>query len=432
LSGPLLTVLIPNYGRTRYVERLIRQLAAEPELAGGEVHVVLSDNCSASHTREALRLLQAEFAQLPLEFHLRDENIGGYGNITWLIRHASTRFVWVIGNDDVIAPGALGYVLELLRRFDPAVLHLPHWFPGTERSPCPAEPQVLDSGRELFLNYHHWLSFISAAVVKRERLLEAIRIAPMTEHPWAPYGWYPVAGSDETCVVAARRVVGVGDAPAWHTHHANAFLTSGLISAFDGAFHHLVSELEYGRLLDARDADWHTPLWTLEQIEELGEAVCRFPSSRWLRRRYFEISLADTGLTEQEIGFVTGFISRAVRETEDLEALQRLLERGESAYANENFAEAIQCFQAVLAIEPTHAEALCDLGVAALASGSESGITALDYAITYHPGHADAYVNRALWAQARGLGATAQIDARRALEIDPSLGPALAAIVSES
>jgi Tfp pilus assembly protein PilF len=73
---------------------------------------------------------------------------------------------------------------------------------------------------------------------------------------------------------------------------------------------------------------------------------------------------------------------------------------------------------------------LCDLGVAAIALGSNDGIQAIEYAIQCDPQHADSYANRALWAQQQGLRSLALTDARHAVELEPSLEPVLAAILA--
>ncbi|HEX3615379.1 MAG TPA: glycosyltransferase [Solirubrobacteraceae bacterium] len=428
----MLTILIPNYGRTRYVERLVRQLVAEPEVASGQVRVLVSDNSSPTETQRMLRALREEFAHLQLEVHEQDSNIGGQENVKWLVNHADTSHVWLIGNDDTIEPGAVAYVLALLAQYDPGVLHLPHSWEFGEKSRRPSAPHVMASGRELFLEYTHWLSFMSSCVVRRTSLLQAIEDAPALGHAWSPHIWYAVAGRGERCVVADRLLVHVGDARGWFTHHVNDLLTIPLITAFDEGFALLVNEWEYGRLfLDRRDADWHTPLWTLGQLSELMSAVRRFPSSRWLRRRLFELVISgDPAYQVPSTGDALELIVWAVRETEDAGELSAAIGEAESEFLAGNLARSVSLFQAILAIDPANVEVLCDLGVAAIALGSNDGIQAIEYAIQCDPQHADSYANRALWAQQQGLRSLALTDARHAVELEPSLEPVLAAILA--
>lgn len=428
----MLTILIPNFGRTRYVERLVRQLVAEPEIAGGQVRVLLSDNCSPADTQGALRALQQEYAQLDFEVHEQETNIGGQENMKWLVNEARTSHVWVIGNDDTIEPGAVAYVLSLLAEFDPGVLHLPHsWHFGAE-SRRPSSPHVMASGRELLLEYTHWLSFMSSCVVRRTSLLQAIEDAPAVNHAWSPHIWYAVAGRGERCVAADKLLVHVGDARAWHTHYVNDLLTTPLLSAFDEGFGLLVNEWEYGRMfLDRRDADWHTPLWMLGQIDELMAAVRRFPSSRWLRRRLFELVISsDPAYQDQRFLDALELIAWAVRETEDLNEIRAAIGQAETEFAAGNLTAAAGMFQAILTVDPANVEVLCDFGVAAIALGSSEGIKAIEYAIQCDHQHADAYANRALWAQQQGLRSLALTDARHAVELDPSLEAVVAPVLT--
>jgi glycosyltransferase involved in cell wall biosynthesis len=428
----LLTVLIPNFGRTRYIERLVRQLVAEPEIASGQVRVLLSDNCSPSETQQTLRALREEYSHLHFTVHEQATNIGGQENMKWLVNEADTSHVWMIGNDDKIEPGAIGHVLSLLAEFDPGVLHLPHTWKYGEKSRRPSSPHVLSSGRELFLEYTHWLSFMSSCVLRRTSLLQAIEDAPAMGHPWSPHIWYAVAGRGETCVVSDRRLVHVGDAAAWHTHHVNAALSTPLISAFDAGFALLVNEWEYGRMfLDRRDADWHTPLWTIEQVDELIAAVRRFPSSRWLRKRLFELVITgDPAYHDDKAREALELVAWAVRETEDPAELNAVIKEAESEFHAGNLTRAMSMFQAILSVDPANVEVLCDLGVAAIALGREGGIQSIEYAIQCDPGHAASYVNRALWAQQQGLRSLALTDARHAVELDASLEPVVAPIIA--
>jgi abequosyltransferase len=115
LARPLLTIAVPTYNRAGWLSRslpeVLAQAAAEP---AGRVEVVVSDNRSTDRTWD---LLQRAAASHPfLRLHRNDQNLGGEANFRLLPRLAQGRFVWVLGDDDILLPGAVRRVVDLIGR----------------------------------------------------------------------------------------------------------------------------------------------------------------------------------------------------------------------------------------------------------------------------------------------------------------------------
>jgi glycosyltransferase involved in cell wall biosynthesis len=173
---PRLAILIPTYDRASRLDAALAALADDLG-ARTDVPILVSDNASPDETG---RVLLAWRERLPsLRVHRQPENVGMLANLRWLVEHApDADYVWLLGDDDRIVPGAIGTISDLLAREQPVWLHLPHRFENAAglgaSSPCPAAVERLGGAGELYDRYHHWLTFISAQVVDRDALQRAI------------------------------------------------------------------------------------------------------------------------------------------------------------------------------------------------------------------------------------------------------------------
>ena len=108
---PILTLAIPTYNRAANLELLLRtlapQLAAEPA-----VELLISDNASPDSTEALVRSLIAE--GLRCRYLRNAHNIGADPNFLQCYREARGKYVWIFGDDDLLLPGALSFLLRFL------------------------------------------------------------------------------------------------------------------------------------------------------------------------------------------------------------------------------------------------------------------------------------------------------------------------------
>lgn len=118
----LLTFAIPTFNRAHKVLRLLSQLEDElkDKRISCEVEVLVSDNCSEDETESLIG------AYVPNNFKIRyvrqPRNLGFDGNIDFLYRTASSRYVWFFSDDDVLISGAVRRVVEALQGSSPEAL----------------------------------------------------------------------------------------------------------------------------------------------------------------------------------------------------------------------------------------------------------------------------------------------------------------------
>ena len=109
---PILSVCIPTFNRAKLLSEFLRVLEPEVLPFAGAVEVVVSDNCSTDTTPEVVREAQTRYA---ITYRRLEENIGGHNNIVTIATEAANgKYCWVIGDDDLVRPGAIAKIISIL------------------------------------------------------------------------------------------------------------------------------------------------------------------------------------------------------------------------------------------------------------------------------------------------------------------------------
>jgi glycosyltransferase involved in cell wall biosynthesis len=103
-----LTIAIPTYNRPEELATTLRKLLAQ---CPADVTLLIVDNASTTHIEEYIR---NEFPDLPpnVNFHRNRANVGLVGNICRCYELAETRWIWTIGDDDLLEERAIDCILQ--------------------------------------------------------------------------------------------------------------------------------------------------------------------------------------------------------------------------------------------------------------------------------------------------------------------------------
>ncbi len=388
MTRPLLAICIPTYDRAEHLGRLLDRLHAELGDAT-DVIVLVSDNGSPDATPDVLA--EAASRMPTLRTHRQPENLGALGNHVWLVENApDCDYLWLFGDDDAPEPGAIGYIRELLEAHRPAWLHLPHRFVHPDgsvkvdsRRPDRLETHA-DPGR-MWVAQYHWLTFLSASVVRRDALQSAATASP-SRNLFFPFVWFFEASLDGPCVVADRLLVTGSTDISWGARMVEA-MTRHFIGLYDEAIHLRATPEEFGRTLDAHYTQDHYWCWKEAGIDSLIETVRRFPHSRVLRRYLWTLGreLRDPRSAAE--------VAAASAAAGDDAAARTLVAEGEAAFGSGDAAGAAELFTRALEAAPAYAEAWNDLAVALHAMGSEQARAAVATAVELDPADENAWQN---------------------------------------
>ncbi len=126
-TAPLLSICIPTYNRADVLEPALAHLLGARRPYLDRIEVVVVDNASTDRTPEVVAKWTGEANFRAVR---RPAGISGNANIVTTPReYAAGEFFWVIGDDDLVLPGSLPLLLDLLEKnpdLDHFVLNYTH------------------------------------------------------------------------------------------------------------------------------------------------------------------------------------------------------------------------------------------------------------------------------------------------------------------
>lgn len=175
INQPLLTIAIPTYNRSIYLDLCLKRISEE--IAGlnedqcGLVKVYVSDNASPD---DATPKVIAQYQRVwpgAFEAVRNRKNLGPDSNIAQCYESATTPYIWIIGDDDVLLPGGVGIVLDALFSEEIDILYVNnYWFKDSytekPRRKKPHGVLTVRSSLEFTRRTNVMLTFISGLIVR--------------------------------------------------------------------------------------------------------------------------------------------------------------------------------------------------------------------------------------------------------------------------
>src|SRR5579862_221709 len=178
---PLLTIAIPTYNRAQFLRQLLDSLLGQ---VSGEsrVEVLISDNASTDDTAKLVEEKLRNGAEL--RYVSNPSNIGPDANFLQCFESAAGKYVWIIGDDDLLLPGAVCHVLDHLSQGEFDLAHVSHL--GFAGDP-PAGPshskrmdvRIYDDPVQFVKRVHIFMTLISCNIINKDR------VAAVAHEPFA-------------------------------------------------------------------------------------------------------------------------------------------------------------------------------------------------------------------------------------------------------
>ena len=119
----ILQIVVPTFNRLVEATRQIGFLACEvtnfPKIA-----LLLSDNASSEDVSAAL---QDKCSSVNAKYRRNETNLGLVGNLLRCVERCDSDYIWFVGDDDVLEPGAVARVFDRLVANSPEYLFLNHF-----------------------------------------------------------------------------------------------------------------------------------------------------------------------------------------------------------------------------------------------------------------------------------------------------------------
>ncbi len=112
--NPILSICVPTFNRAELLRRFLAVAERQITALGDKVEVVISDNCSPDNTPEVIGEFQTRF---PVNYRRLPRNMGGtYNIVTIVTQQAKGLYCWVVGDDDLLRPGAVAKMLDIIEQ----------------------------------------------------------------------------------------------------------------------------------------------------------------------------------------------------------------------------------------------------------------------------------------------------------------------------
>lgn len=182
-----LSICIPTYNRAPELRQLLDSIAAQ---SGHDLafEVVISDNASVDDTRQ---LVEGHIAAgMPITYQQLTENRGFDRNILNVVDLASGDFCWLFGSDDLMEPGALARIGDVLARHpDLSAISVGSqgYSPDLSRrvfvtdniSTAFSRETILRGREEPVAAIGPWMGFMTSMIVRRTQWRDAVRSTPV-------------------------------------------------------------------------------------------------------------------------------------------------------------------------------------------------------------------------------------------------------------
>lgn len=175
---PLFSVCIPAYNRSKYLATLLDSIVTQDF---DRFNIVICEDMSPERA-DIEWIVESYSNKFPglISYLENEENLGYDANIRRLVEKASGRYCFFMGNDDLMCPGALSHVAEIIQRHPDVgvVLKSYAWFHSQTRAVdqeiryFPRE-KFLRAGQEAITVCFRRSGVISGYIVDRDAALSA-------------------------------------------------------------------------------------------------------------------------------------------------------------------------------------------------------------------------------------------------------------------
>jgi glycosyltransferase involved in cell wall biosynthesis len=139
------------------------------------LELLISDNAS---TDETSAIVGAYVERgLPIRYLRNDSNIGADANFMQCFDEATGKYVWLIGDDDLVVPGAIGKITSYLQSGEYSLIYVNSYcFEGTA---IPKEisshraPRVVHDVHAFMRSIHINFTFVSGNIINKDRVMQS-------------------------------------------------------------------------------------------------------------------------------------------------------------------------------------------------------------------------------------------------------------------
>lgn len=181
----LLTFAIPTYNRAAKLKTTLTSIAKQATALPEHAEIFVSDHGSTDHTAVVVEEVQREFPAVHITYAVlpREPDSDFQHNFQFAFSAPTTPWTWTFGDDDLLLPGRLKAVLDLLVQAEPEDVKFIH---VAEEIRASENPGIYRKGAMIELcDEWGWIEmtgFITGNIVHSEELKRAVNLPTWFTH----------------------------------------------------------------------------------------------------------------------------------------------------------------------------------------------------------------------------------------------------------
>lgn len=183
---PILSICISTYNREKWLALNLRNLFNLISRPNEEIEIVVCDNASTDNTSD---VVQPYLARQDFRYYRNAINVGMLGNLRVTAHHARGQYIWILGDDDLVKPGGIENILEVIR-LNPnlALVYLNYGYTREEDASaitdldkffknappiCPPSNDILGTVSQISTESENFFTAIYCLVLRRDHAIRA-------------------------------------------------------------------------------------------------------------------------------------------------------------------------------------------------------------------------------------------------------------------
>lgn len=185
-TRPKLSICISTYNRAERLATSLKNWAALYPKALPEVEVLVCDNASTDQTPETVK---PYLDRVDFSYHRNAFNVGMLGNLRETAHHANGKYIWIIGDDDLLMPQCIETIIEAIQSYkNVSLVYLNYAYTRIEDTRnitninnffnsalpiVPAEPNLAGPIKAISARNENFFTAIYTLVLRRDHAIKA-------------------------------------------------------------------------------------------------------------------------------------------------------------------------------------------------------------------------------------------------------------------
>ena len=108
----LLSICIPTYNRPISLANCLNSFYQQKKINKNDFEICISDNCSKQNITKVIKPFKKK---LNIWFSKNKKNLGFAMNVLKVSLMAKGKFIWFLGDDDLVVNNSINYLLKLIK-----------------------------------------------------------------------------------------------------------------------------------------------------------------------------------------------------------------------------------------------------------------------------------------------------------------------------